>query len=58
MTPRNPWLDIPASDYLGHMSSPEVDQLSLLSGLFREALERFRPADVLLLESKTIGSCP
>lgn len=50
---RNPWLDIPADDYLGHMSSPEVDQFSVLSRLFREAIERFRPADILLLGCST-----
>ncbi len=50
---RNPWLDIPPEDYLGHMSSPEVDQLSALSRLFAEALERFRPRDVLALGCST-----
>jgi len=53
MTMRNPWLDVPAADYIGHMNSPEVDQLSVLSRLFREALERFLPADVLLLGCAT-----
>ena len=53
MTKRNAWLDVPADDYIGHMSSPEVDQLSVLSRLFREALERFLPADVLLLGCAT-----
>jgi len=50
---RNPWLDILAADYLGHMSSPEVDQLSVLSRLFRDALDSFRPADLLLLGCST-----
>jgi SAM-dependent methyltransferase len=50
---RNPWLDIPAADYVGHMSSPEVDQLSVLSRLLREALERFQPRDLLLLGCST-----
>jgi SAM-dependent methyltransferase len=50
---RNPWLDIPAADYVGHMSSPEVDQLAILSRLLREALERFRPRDLLLLGCST-----
>lgn len=53
MATRNPWLDIRASDYLGHMSSPQVDQLSVLSRLFGEALDSFRPADVLLLGCST-----
>jgi SAM-dependent methyltransferase len=50
---RNPWLDIPAADYVGHMSSPEVDQLSVLSRLLREALETFQPRDLLLLGCST-----
>ena len=50
---RNPWLDISAADYLGHMASPEVDQLSVLGRLFGQALERSRPADVLLLGCST-----
>lgn len=50
---RNPWLDIPAADYVGHMNSPEVDQLSVLSRLMCEALEMFRPRDLLLLGCST-----
>ncbi len=50
---RNPWLEIAASDYVGHMGSPEVDQLSVLSPLLREALDMFRPRDVLLLGCST-----
>lgn len=50
---RNPWLEIPAADYLGHMASPEVDQLSVLARLFGETLERSRPRDVLLLGCST-----
>lgn len=53
MSTRNPWLDVPAADYIGHMNSPEVDQISILNRLFREALERFLPADVLLLGCAT-----
>jgi trans-aconitate methyltransferase len=34
----NPWLNIPAADYEGHMGSPNVDQLSFLANTFREAL--------------------
>jgi SAM-dependent methyltransferase len=50
---RNPWLDIPAADYLGHMGSPDVDQLSALGRLFGETLAHARPADVLLLGCAT-----
>jgi SAM-dependent methyltransferase len=49
----NPWLDIPADDYVGHMGSPEVNQLAILARLLREALERFRPCDLLLLGCST-----
>lgn len=45
---RNPWLDIPAADYVGHMSSPDVGQLAVLDRLLHEALERYRPRDLLL----------
>ena len=36
----NPWLNIPASDYEGHMNLPEVDQLSFLATEFKQALKR------------------
>ena len=48
---RNPWLDIPGSDYEGHMSGPEVQQLQALSGLFAEALRSARPQTILLAGS-------
>ena len=35
----NPWLDIPDVDYIGHMSSPAVNQWSVLNQLLRDALE-------------------
>jgi SAM-dependent methyltransferase len=50
---RNPWLDIPESDYIGHMTSPEVDQYTVLGRLLREVLERVRPRDLLLLGCST-----
>lgn len=34
----NPWLNIPASDYEGHMGLPSVNQLSFLNKVFREAI--------------------
>jgi len=37
----NPWLQIPASDYEGHMGSPEVAQLTLLAQTFKEALNKY-----------------
>jgi SAM-dependent methyltransferase len=50
---RNPWLDIPASDYEGHMGPQGADQLRVLSGLFAEAYARARPARVAVLGCAT-----
>jgi len=44
----NPWLNVSAADYEGHMHSPEVDQLSMLSRLLGEDLAAFRPRELLL----------
>jgi SAM-dependent methyltransferase len=44
-----PWLDIPLEDYEGHMGSPGVRQLTVLSDLFRQALDRCRPESVAVL---------
>ena len=35
---KNPWLNIPVADYEGHMQSPEVGQLQVLSDLFAAGL--------------------
>jgi SAM-dependent methyltransferase len=45
----NPWLTIPLADYEGHMRSPAVAQLDVLSDLFAEALALRRPASVAVL---------
>jgi hypothetical protein len=45
----NPWINIPLSEYEGHMNSPEVQQLEALADLFGEALERCKPASVAIL---------
>ncbi len=45
----NPWLEISASDYEGHMSSPQVGQLQLLSQLFERVLAETRPESVAVL---------
>jgi SAM-dependent methyltransferase len=37
----NPWLNIPASDYEGHMRLPEVDQLSFFGDMLKEALDKY-----------------
>jgi len=45
----NPWLTIPADEYVGHMSSPEVGQYQVLNRLLRDVLGRVRPRRVLVL---------
>jgi len=50
---RNPWLDIPASDYEGHMASPQVGQLHLLNRLFKRVLTETRPVSVAVLGCTT-----
>lgn len=42
----NPWINIPASDYEGHMDSPAVGQLKFLGELFKDVLKNFEPASV------------
>jgi SAM-dependent methyltransferase len=50
---RNPWLDIPEADYVGHMSSPAVGQRPVLGRLLGEALAASRPKAVLVLGCST-----
>jgi Zn-dependent alcohol dehydrogenase len=45
----NPWLSIPLTDYEGHMGSAVVQQLSALSELFKQVVERCRPTSVAIL---------
>jgi hypothetical protein len=40
---KNPWLDIPLSDYEGHMALPEVAQAQLLADVFSAQLEINKP---------------
>ena len=49
----NPWLAIPEADYVGHMSSPTVNQRPVLSRLLGDALESVRPRAVLVLGCST-----
>jgi hypothetical protein len=46
---RNAWLDVPLADYEGHMSAPGVEQLGVLSDLFRHVLHETEPASVAIL---------
>ena|GEM_PF-2740959 len=56
----NPWLRIPASDYEGHMSSPNVAQQSFLAQTFKESLDKYNcstmayDADLQEMEARTI----
>lgn len=45
----NPWLSIPLEDYEGHMGSAGVQQLTVLSGLFKRALDHCLPESVAVL---------
>jgi SAM-dependent methyltransferase len=49
----NPWLTIPADDYEGHMSSPDVGQLQVLNELFGSVMAELRPASVAVLGCST-----
>lgn len=46
---KNPWLDIPLSDYEGHMALPQIAQLQLLSDVFADALNRHAPRSIAIL---------
>jgi hypothetical protein len=48
---RSPWLDIADADYVGHMSSPAVQQRPALSRLMGEVRELVRPRTPQALES-------
>ena len=47
----NPWLEIPLSDYEGHMSEPSVAQASLLADTLGRLVETYRPRSLALLGS-------
>lgn len=46
---RNPWLDIPLSDYESHISMPAIDQADMLAAQFSDALLRFSPEAVAVI---------
>ena len=50
---RNPWLDIPASDYEGHMGPEHADQLAPLRAIFGEVYRSVRPRRLALLGCAT-----
>jgi SAM-dependent methyltransferase len=49
----NPWLNIPASDYEGHMNLPEVNQLSFLGNVFKESLAKYNNNSIAYLGCAT-----
>jgi SAM-dependent methyltransferase len=49
----SPWLDIPATDYEGHMGSPSVGQLTYLSAVFAEVLGRCTPRSLAVVGCAT-----
>jgi trans-aconitate methyltransferase len=49
----NPWLKIPASDYEGHMSLPNVAQLSFLGEIFKQSLAKFDCSSIAYLGCAT-----
>ena len=50
---QNPWLSIPAADYDGHMSSPEVRQSQYLAEVVRELIEEHAPDTLAVLGCAT-----
>ena len=49
----NPWMGIPESDYVGHMSSPTVGQRLALSRILADALRTTQPKAVLVVGCST-----
>jgi len=50
---KNPWTEIPAEDYEGHMKLPEVHQLEPLREIFKKALEKYGPRRIAILGCAT-----
>ena len=46
---KNPWLEIPLTDYEGHMALPEVGQGKLLADVFEDMLNRYHPRSIAVL---------
>jgi SAM-dependent methyltransferase len=49
----NPWLEITAGDYEGHMGSPQVGQLQMLNQVFKGVLSKTQPESVAVLGCAT-----
>lgn len=46
---KNPWLQIPADEYEGHMSAPSVMQLQMLDEIFENVINDFSPRSICVL---------
>ena len=46
---RNPWLDIPLSDYEAHMALPSIGQSRMLGETLASLVERYAPRSVAIL---------
>lgn len=51
----NPWLKINISDYVNHMSSPEVGQYQLINECFKSVLNKYNPKRIFV-PGCTIGN--
>ncbi|MBI5730034.1 MAG: class I SAM-dependent methyltransferase [Ignavibacteriales bacterium] len=50
---KNPWLQISAEDYEGHMSAPNVAQLQMLNKIFADVLNEFNAQSIAVLGCTT-----
>ncbi len=55
MKEKNPWLNISISDYVNHMSSPEVRQYQLINECFKSLLLKYDPKRIFV-PGCTIGN--
>jgi S-adenosylmethionine:diacylglycerol 3-amino-3-carboxypropyl transferase len=47
----NPWLNIPLTDYEGHMALQGIEQAQMLSDIFAEAIAKFQPQSIAIIGS-------
>ncbi len=51
----NPWLEINISDYVNHMSRPEVGQYQMINVCFRSLIQKYDP-EKIFVPGCTIGN--
>jgi len=49
----NPWLNILADDYEGHMANNKVGQLQELNKIFKEVIEKYKPENLCVMGCTT-----